>query len=161
MSALLGYGEPQILEVFKNTLPNKLYWVLFPMEDLRQVVDIANRFLTEEKIDRQLSSQSATSTPFMMVSDGYKSSNKKAVPFNTSEKNDKIDKLTSLVIKMKVQMDKPDTQYKTQIYQSKRRGQNRCNYTQNDYQQDIGHLVEIEIHHTEAEEILVEIFRQN
>ena len=24
---LLGYGEPQILEVFKNTLPTKLYWI--------------------------------------------------------------------------------------------------------------------------------------
>ena len=24
---LLGYGEPHILEVFKNTLPTKLYWV--------------------------------------------------------------------------------------------------------------------------------------
>ena len=27
---LLGYQEPQILEVFKNTLPIKLYWILFP-----------------------------------------------------------------------------------------------------------------------------------
>ena len=25
VAALLGYGEPQILEVFKNTLPNRLY----------------------------------------------------------------------------------------------------------------------------------------
>ena len=25
----LGYQEPQVLEVFKNTLPTKLYWVLF------------------------------------------------------------------------------------------------------------------------------------
>ena len=30
-------------------------------------------------------------------------------------------------------MDKCDTQYKQQIYQSKRRGQNRCEYTQIDY----------------------------
>ena len=34
----LGYGEPQILEVLKNTLPTKLYWILFPIEDLKQVV---------------------------------------------------------------------------------------------------------------------------
>ena len=27
VAALLGYGEPQILEVFKNTLPTKLYWI--------------------------------------------------------------------------------------------------------------------------------------
>ena len=26
---LLGYGEPQVLEVFKNTVPNRLYWVVF------------------------------------------------------------------------------------------------------------------------------------
>ena len=35
VTSLLGYGEPQILEVFKNTLPTKLYWILFPIEDLR------------------------------------------------------------------------------------------------------------------------------
>ena len=43
VAALSGYGEPQILEVFKNTLPTKLYWILFPIEDLRQVVEIAKR----------------------------------------------------------------------------------------------------------------------
>ena len=37
----LGYEEPQILEVFKNTLPTKLYWILFPIEDLRQAVETA------------------------------------------------------------------------------------------------------------------------
>ena len=31
----LGYGEQQSLEVFKNTLPTKLYWILFPIDDLR------------------------------------------------------------------------------------------------------------------------------
>ena len=35
VATLLGYGEPQILEVFKNTLPTKLYWILFPIDDLR------------------------------------------------------------------------------------------------------------------------------
>ena len=36
---LLGYRELQILEVFKNTLPTKLYWILFPIKDLRQAVN--------------------------------------------------------------------------------------------------------------------------
>ena len=36
----LGYGEPQILEVFKNTLPTRLYWVLFPIEALRPINSI-------------------------------------------------------------------------------------------------------------------------
>ena len=53
VATLLGYGEPQMLEVFKSTLPTKLYWVLFPIDDLRQVVETANRILTKEKIDRQ------------------------------------------------------------------------------------------------------------
>ena len=30
VATLLGYGEPQILEVFKNTLPTKLYWRFIP-----------------------------------------------------------------------------------------------------------------------------------
>ena len=32
-AALLGYGKLQILKVFKNTLPNRLYWVFFPIDD--------------------------------------------------------------------------------------------------------------------------------
>ena len=35
VATILGYGELQILEVFKNTLPTKLYWVLFPIDNLR------------------------------------------------------------------------------------------------------------------------------
>ena len=65
VAALLGYGEPEILEVFKNTLPNRLYWVLFPINNLREAVETAKRFLTKEKIDRQLAGQS--STPFMKL----------------------------------------------------------------------------------------------
>ena len=51
VAALLGYGELQILEVFKNTLPRKLYWILFPIKDLRQVVVTAKRILTKENLD--------------------------------------------------------------------------------------------------------------
>ena len=51
IAALLGYREPQILEMFKNTVPNRLYWVLFPINNLREVVETAKRFLTKEKID--------------------------------------------------------------------------------------------------------------
>ena len=65
----LGYGEPEILEVFKNTLPTKLYWVLFPIENLRQAVDTAKRILTKEKLDKQLTGQTSTS-PFMSIREG-------------------------------------------------------------------------------------------
>ena len=67
---LLGYQEPQLLEVLKNTLPTKLYWVLFTIMDLRQTVETAKRILTKEKIDRQLAGE-ASLTPFMSVRDNY------------------------------------------------------------------------------------------
>ena len=84
VAVLLNYGEPLILELFKNTLPSRLYWVLFPIEDLRVAVDAAKRVLMKEKIDRQLSGQSGTTTPFMKVGDVH-NSNKKTVTFNTQD----------------------------------------------------------------------------
>ena len=47
VAALLGCGEPQILEVLKNTLPTELHWILIPIEDLRQAIEIAKRILTK------------------------------------------------------------------------------------------------------------------
>ena len=90
VATLLGYEEPQILEVFKNTLPTKLYWILFPIEDLRQVVETMKRILTKEKLDKQLTGQTSTS-PFMSIREG---ANRK-VSFDTrDELEDKIDKLS-------------------------------------------------------------------
>ena len=111
--AMLGYGEPQILEVFKNTIPNRLYWILFPIDNLRVAVETAKRVLTKEKIDRQMSGQSST-TPFMKASseNNYSSmkSCKKGVAFDameTIERNsDSIHKLASLVSKINIKMDK-------------------------------------------------------
>ena len=81
VATLLGYGKPQILEVYRNTLPTRLYWILFPIEYLRHVVETANRILTKERIDRQLVSQSS-STPFLSMKDGYPS---KRVTFDTPD----------------------------------------------------------------------------
>ena len=71
VAALLGYGEPQILEVFKNTVPTKLYWILFPIENLKQAVETVKRILTKEKLDEELSAQYST-TPFMSIRDSHK-----------------------------------------------------------------------------------------
>ena len=49
VATLLRYQELQIPDVFKNTLPTKLYWVLFPIMDLRQAVETAKRILTKER----------------------------------------------------------------------------------------------------------------
>ena len=40
---LLGYQEPQVLEVFKNTLLTKLYWVLFPIDGRNSKEDANQR----------------------------------------------------------------------------------------------------------------------
>ena len=67
MAALLNYGKPQILDLFKNTLPCKLYWILFPVTNLRDAVDATKRVLTKEKLDIQLSGLAGAATPFMKV----------------------------------------------------------------------------------------------
>ena len=66
VATLLGYGEPQILEIWKNTLSTRLHCVLYPIDDLRLAVEMAKRILTKEKIDRELAVQSS-STPFMSI----------------------------------------------------------------------------------------------
>ena len=43
VASLLNYGEPEILELFKNTLPSKLYWILFPINNLREAIDTAKK----------------------------------------------------------------------------------------------------------------------
>ena len=80
VAALSNYGEPQILDLFKNTLPSKLYWILFSINNLRDAVDAVKRVLTKEKIDKQLSGQAGTTTPFMKVGDVSHSGKK--VSFN-------------------------------------------------------------------------------
>ena len=90
-----------MLEVFKNTLPMRLYWVLFHIEDLRLAVETVKRILTKEKEDRQLAGQSS-STLLWNIRDEYNS--KKVVRFDTQDRlDDKIDKLTSMMSKLTVQ----------------------------------------------------------
>ena len=69
VAALLNYGEPEILELFKNTLPSKLCWILFPINNLRDAVDATKIVLTKEKLDKQLSGHAGTTTPLMKVGD--------------------------------------------------------------------------------------------
>ena len=61
---MLNYGEPQMLEVFKNTLPSCLPCVFFPTENLRQAVETEKRILTKERLDRQLAGEYRRPTIF-------------------------------------------------------------------------------------------------
>ena len=115
--------------MFKNTVPNRLYWVLFSINNLREAVETAKRFLTKEKIDRQLAGQSSTS--FMKLND---KKCKKAVSFDAREvlerNSENMERMTALIDKMFIKLDQKDVPYKPQIYQ-KRRGQDRQNLGQN------------------------------
>ena len=125
--ALLNYGEPQILELFKNTLPSKLYWILFSINNLRDAVDAAKRVLMKGKSDRQLSGQSGTTTPFMKVGDVHHSN--KTVSFNAHNPiREQLDSLSSMVYNMSIHKEDNKRPFKLQIHQKKKRGQNRQNF---------------------------------
>ena len=117
--------KPQVLEVFENTLPTRLYWVLFPIEDLGQAVETAKRILTKEKIDGQLAGQSPL-TPFISMTDEY---NSKRVTYDMQNNlDDKIDKLPSMTSTLIAQDNDQNKQFKLKIYQSKQRGLSRNFY---------------------------------
>ena len=63
VAALLDYGEPWILELFKNTLPSRLYYMLYQLNDLKEAVQMAKRLLTKEEMDKKAGQSSAC--PFM------------------------------------------------------------------------------------------------
>ena len=87
VAVILNYGEMQILENFKNTLPYQLYLTLINVNNLRDAIDSAKRVLMKEKLDRQQTGQS--STPFMRMTSNDKYStqtnNKRGVTFDAME----------------------------------------------------------------------------
>ena len=126
VARLLGYEDLQVLEVFKNTVPNRLYWVLFSIDNLRDAVETAKRFLTKEKIDRQMTGQS--STPFMKLTD----KKRKSVTFDAKDALEKtsenMERMTALMDKMYIKLEQKDVPYKPQIYQ-RGRGQNQRQFS--------------------------------
>ena len=84
--------------------------------DLRQVVEMAKRILTKEKIDRQLAGQTSL-TPFMSVGDGH---NKRVTFDATDNIEQKIDKLTTMMGKLVTEDEGQSKLFKPQVYQSNR-----------------------------------------
>ena len=131
VAALLNYGEPQILELFKNTLPSKLYWILFPINNFRDALDGTRRVLTKENPDKQLSGQAGTTTPFMKVGDISHSDKK--VSFKVQDPiREQLENLTSMVYYMSMEKKENSKLFKPQIYQKRGRGQNRQNFGNRD-----------------------------
>ena len=119
--SLLNYGEPEILELFKNTLPSKLYWILFPINNIREAVDTAKRVLNKEKLDKQLTGQPSNISPFMKMRDNANSGQKVLM------KSQDLEAVTSMMYNMSLQQGKTKKAFKAQVYQKRGRGQ-RQNY---------------------------------
>ena len=121
VASLLNYGEPEILELFKNTLPNKLYWILSPINNLREAVDTAKRVLNKEKLDKQLMGQASNTSPFMKLRDDTYSGLKVSI------KPQDLETMTTMMYNMSLQQDTAKKPFKPQVYQRRGRGQ-RQNY---------------------------------
>ena len=101
--------------MFKNTLPTKLYWILFPIGDLRQTVETAKRILTKEKVDKQLTGQTSTS-PFMNIKD----ETERKVSFNARDQlGDKIDILTVMMSRLAVKDSDSKRPFQPHIHKSR------------------------------------------
>ena len=48
-AAILNYGKPQLLELMKNTLPSRFYPILFPVDNLRDMITTEKRVMIEKK----------------------------------------------------------------------------------------------------------------
>ena len=114
---MLNYGEPEILELFKNTLPSKLHSILFPINNLREALDAAKRVLNKEKLDKQLTSQASSMSPFMKVKDNTHSGQKVLI------KPQDLETVISMMYNMSLQQGKTKKPFKPQVYQKKERGQ--------------------------------------
>ena len=108
--------------------------MLYQIDNLRTAIETAKRVSTKEKIDKQRTGQPSTG-PFIKASQKNSKKNcEKSVLFGaleTIERNsDSIDKLTSLVNKLDMKLDRRETQYRPGIYQGRNRG---CSQRQDSY----------------------------
>ena len=98
------------MELFKNILPNKLYWVLFPINDLREAVDTTKRVLNKEKLDKQLMGQASNTSPFMKLRDATHSGQRVSI------KPQDLETMTTMMYNMSLQQDKTKKPFKPQVY---------------------------------------------
>ena len=117
-------------------LPSRLYYLLYHIDNLNVTIETAKQILTKEKIDKQKTGQSST-TPFMKASQDRSKKSEKGVSFGTLETKEtidrhssSIDKLTSLVNKLDMKLDRQEAQYRPAVYQNRGRGgaQSQSNY---------------------------------
>ena len=115
VASLLNYGDPEILEVFKNTLPSKLYWILFPINNLREAIDTAKRVVNKEKLYKQLTGQASNISPFMKLGDDTHSGQQRMF------KPQDLEAISSMMYNVSLQQSKTGKPFKPQAYQKRGR----------------------------------------
>ena len=131
MWRIVSYWEPQIIELYQNTMPIRFYWIIFSILNSRQTNAVVKREMTKERLDRQLTGK-VSATPFMKLKNG-KSNSRPHSPHNlckhrqvTFDKHgsidQKTDKLSDMMSKMATSTACSPSN-KPYIYQGRRKGQ--------------------------------------
>ena len=87
-------------------------------------MDAAKRVLTKEKLDKQLSGQTANNTPFMKMEDTI-NPGKKLLNKPQDAIAERLENLTSMMYKMSIQQEEGKKPFKPQVYLKRGRGQRR------------------------------------
>ena len=74
-----------------------MYWILFPISNLREAVDTAKRVLNKEKLDKKLRGQASNISPFMEMRDDTQSDQKMLM------KPQDLEAITSMLYSMSLQ----------------------------------------------------------
>ena len=90
-------------------------------------MDAAKRVLTNEKLDKQLSGQTANITPFMKMGGTVHPGKKMSIKPKESIE-ERLENLTSMMYKMSIQQEEGKKPFKTQVYSKRGRGQRRQNF---------------------------------
>ena len=94
-------------------------------------MDAEKRVLSKEKLDKQLSGQTANSTPFMKMEDTVHPGKKIVIkPHDSIE--EKLENLISMMYKMSIQQEEGKKPFKPQVYPKRGRGQRRQNFGNRD-----------------------------
>ena len=94
-------------------------------------MDAAKRVLTKEKLYKQLSGQTANSTPFIKMEDTVHSGKKILIkPQDSIE--ERLENLTSIMYKISIQQGEGKKPFKPQVYLKSGRGQRRQNFGNRD-----------------------------
>ena len=114
-------------------MSRRLYYILYQIDDFRSALETAKRLLTKEQLDKQKTGQSSAS-PFKKVSQENPKKSEKCVTFGGMETikrhGDSIDKVTSLMNKLDIKLDRREAQYRPKIFRGRNRG---CGQRQDRY----------------------------